>query len=102
MKPEEALMKAADLIELKGWCQDYCAVDDQGEPVTSRSLEAARFCAFGAICKVSGSDEVVASRATDILTEHLLGAIVPKWNDCPERTKAEVVQALRAAAKGRA
>ena len=81
----EVLNAAADLIEKRGWCQ-HLAFDPDG-----------RHCALGAIwaqrCPGPLEREAVAAvrRATG-------SPFVGEWNDAPQRTKEEVVEALRKAA----
>lgn len=83
----DVLNRAADLIERDGWVQgrfrgpngEHCATD-------------AVVCA----CEFS---MVVYNDAVDVLLEAIRRQNLPRWNDEPGRTQAEVVAKLRAAAR---
>jgi hypothetical protein len=89
------LLAAANYIETHGHCKGrYGATWDDAA------------CAVGAICKVENDMERKNAAATR-LGEYLVAKreiapsnqfAIPDWNDKPERTKAEVVMALRQAA----
>lgn len=107
MTPEEVLLKAADLIERKGWTQYRSAMGSQGQPMLATSTGATRFCALGAIEYVA-YQEIPSSRdlsrrmrlrsqSAELLMKHIHNS-VSSWNDSYHRTKEEVVQALREAA----
>ena len=91
------LLAAARLIERRGWGR-HRLEDDQG-----------RLCVAGAInVAVRGSSvhfwrparrAALADRALCRLDDRLGGDAI-RWNNSPTRTQAEVVTALRAAAKG--
>ena len=86
-----ALERAADYILVhglaKGWFQN----------------EHGSYCALGAINEVTARGySFISEFAMYTLSQHLLSMgykSVPEWNDHPDRTKEEVVQALRGAAK---
>ena len=89
------LLRAAELIEEKGWCQ-YHGVDHEGG-----------VCVIGAITMVNNSD--IMGNNSNIfendkyihLVEDYLGIAhfsIWCWNDAASRTKEEVVAALRGAA----
>ena len=73
------LSDAADLIERHGWCQKVWSIDE-------------RRCVFQAIRDVSGPSFGAAieffKRRLDVLN-------AVAWNDAPERTKEQVIAALR-------
>lgn len=121
-KPEETTTeewrvivgKAADLIERVGWTQKKY---EEEIFITERRwfrspkirTETVGYCIVGAIRHVIGSDdEMIASdlprpkhwRIADQLSEEMGVGSIAGWNDEPERTKEEVVSALRAIAKG--
>lgn len=81
------LLRAADYIEERGWCQ------------LRYHTRAGHVCAYGAILSIEGDisvrrkAEVRFSRFHDVLS-------MENYNDAPGRTKEEVVAALRAAAYG--
>ena len=109
----ETLRKAADLIEPKGaWTQGYYARDASGryweeDPDSDAQgsyvdFPAKCFCLYGAIAKAVGADDPFLMKTDGRIEDALRLAtgttLVADWNDAPERTQAEVVAALRAAA----
>lgn len=85
----QVLLDAADYIEKHGWCQgNYC--DPLG-----------RVCALGALnivsCGIPNHTEGIAINAAIRLMWNLR---ITQWNDHPERTKEEVIAALRKVALG--
>lgn len=98
--PEERmrLLEAADYMEEHGFCKHYLFDEDGG------------VCALGAIVKASGRNFGFELSSKDLLSVvHLTNFIekttefrgqlaIPLWNNAPERTQAEVVATLRAAA----
>ena len=91
----DTLDRARALIE-KGWTQGVMARGKSGRAVSVRGNSAVCFCASGAIDRVATWDGysvvAVALRAA------IGGLNIPCWNDAPERTQAEVVQAFKEAA----
>lgn len=101
---------AADVIERDGWHQgDYGAPGKQDQ----QPIEGQPVCALGAIrvarrldvrwsaaaaAWFGGIDDHPAVEALAQTTGIKVGG-VHKWNDAPERTKQEVLDALRLAAK---
>lgn len=85
MRTSEVLEKAAEEIERSGW--------NQGSFYRGTSC-----CLLGAIGRVTKND--IASEDSAIAAFVMLSGIghPSKWNDAPERTAAEVIAALRAAA----
>lgn len=86
MSVAKTLLKAADYIEKHGWCQGKWR-NDAGE-----------VCAYGAISSVERCG-LVRSGAAWRLGRFLNVVSVAGWNDQPDRTKEEVIAALRAAAE---
>ena len=82
----DALLKAAELIEQRGWCQDF--------------LENSRgqVCALGAMDMLEHSMEFDWMRSLMALEIEIGSASIADWNDNPSRTQAEVLAAFRAAA----
>lgn len=80
-----ALDRAADLLQREGW--------------HGRHVSESPYCAGNAIFTVCGErDYLDAQRALwTYLGGESLGAIWA-WNDAPDRTQAEVIETLRAAA----
>jgi hypothetical protein len=95
----ETLEMAASLIEPEGaWTTGAFARDARHHPVPEHEDDAKCFCVAGAIYRVTIS-AFGASRALTFFSDALaLDGQVATWNDAPERTQAEVVAALRAAA----
>jgi hypothetical protein len=95
----EKLREARALIA-KGWTQDAEARNAAGADIQDvdpafEDVEPVCWCAAGAIFWATGIDEY--STAADVLvaaigerTRHF----IPQWNDAPERTQAEVLQAF--------
>ena len=102
----DVLNAAADLLDKPGaWAQGSLALGSSGESLSVDSSEAVCFCIVGAIRRVSGfnrrPEKTVPLRQAVARSLGLPGYKAPlvAWNDAPERTQAEVVQALRDAAR---
>lgn len=102
VKTSDVLEAAANLLEKPGaWTQGVFARNAKGVVVGFRDDSATCFCAAGAIYR-SAKSNALGDPAINLLNtwarrrhfEHLA-----KWNDAPERTQAEVVAALRQAAR---
>lgn len=99
------LSKAADLIKPKGrWTQrQYARREVGGRSVSPVGDLAVCYCAIGAMAAASGIKVNRIENGKLGLMRYLQGAIgqpsVIGWNDRPERTQAQVVAALRKAAK---
>jgi hypothetical protein len=88
-----SFLKAADLIERQGWCQDRTH-NASGEHCL---LGAVWFSHYGKEPPGGIVRELDWHEVFEILKPHTAPSIAG-WNDAPERTKAEVIAALRAAA----
>lgn len=106
MTVADILNKAADLIEPEGrWCQGSHAVTRYGSPTSHpMGTDYKAFCPEGACLALippGGLGRLGIETMLDI-TRHIQAVVpggnVPKWNDAPERTQAEVVGKLREAA----
>ncbi|MGN6063805.1 DUF6197 family protein [Brevundimonas diminuta] len=103
--PAEVLEAAADLLEQPGaWTQDEFARDSVGRVVCPTSTLATCWCVRGAIAAVNeDEDDHTANNRNWKAAARLLGfhdaMDIELWNDAPERTQAEVVAALREAAR---
>lgn len=94
----DVLDRAADLIEPEGaWTQGAPARTAGGRGTDSGDREAVCFCAIGAINRAGYWDWPLTSACWKAVEDTTVG--LAKWNDAPERTQAEVVAALRAAAE---
>lgn len=97
MNPEQiadVLDDAADYIEKHGWCQSHLATPD------------GRVCAQGAIKAVTMSGGIWQWQPLDgvgmaayVALRGFVAGSVTGFNDTPERTEQEVLDAFRAAAK---
>jgi hypothetical protein len=85
MNVASTLDAAADYIEKHGWAQGTMRTDD------------GRVCASGGICLAANRGEDAWLAALNAL-EQFVGEYIPRWNDRPERTAAEVTSAMRAVA----
>lgn len=107
MTTAEILLKAADLIEPEGaWTTEAYARNDGGDIVQPGDPSASCWCLIGAIGRVDrfnpsymALDKFEAMPAIQALTAVTDGVWPPNWQDSIGRTQAEVVAALRAAAK---
>lgn len=105
MEVSEVLNKAADLLEKPGaWMQeDYC---DAGGYRAKELQRASCWCIAGAIGAVADMDGPEAEEWANKVLGPLIPGVeegypvtgIPGWNDKPNRTQAEVVEALRQAA----
>jgi len=97
----DILTAAADLIEPEGrWTTGAFARTVKGRVIGSSEAPATCWCAVGAVYRSAyphGSYRVY--RALELLSDTVGCYHIGGWNDAPERTQAEVVAALRAAAE---
>lgn len=88
---KDILNGAADVLDEKGWCQGRYQ-NDKGE-----------YCPAGAMIHYADSLlELEGVKGVDIAMRILHDEVnnyVTSWNDKPERTKEEVISALRSAAQ---
>jgi hypothetical protein len=112
MKASDILLAAKQRVE-RGWCKGQYARDSSGFPCVSNSAEASRWCAAGAIRVVSPltpfvqDDSSPAHEAYNQLARAvgvLSGSRTPvngvfKWNDDPNTTKEQVLEAFDQAIK---
>lgn len=99
--PEVAgvLLAAAELLEKPGaWTQGEFAKTASGDGTYWNSPDAVCWCAEGAIRHVGGGSDAIITLRRSL---GLPGGLYPVagWNDKHIRTQAEVVSALRSAAK---
>lgn len=103
--PADILNAAAELIEPEGrWWRGDFAADASGAAVDECSPSAVCWCALGALTRAIGGLGAEQSwqlyqSARGLLIEHVGEDDISDWNDAPERTQAEVVAALREAAR---
>lgn len=95
----EVLEKAADLIEPEGaWTQGQLARGKSGRAVDEFGSHAARFCAYGAICRVTRYNAPHVDAIGTLQRAIGRDRSITRWNDQRDRTQAEVVSKLRDAA----
>ena len=82
----DALLKAAEIIEQRGWCQGLL------------ESSSGQVCALGAMDMLEHSMEFDWMRSLMALEIEIGSASIADWNDNPSRTQAEVLAAFRAAA----
>jgi hypothetical protein len=97
----QVLLAAADLLETTGWTQAYYARDSAGNPVASEDKNAACFCTYGALRRVTKSRK--ENHVTRLILEETLRRItgddyILNWNDKPGQTAENVIATLRKAA----
>ena len=90
---KQILLRAARLLETKGWTRGWFARDGHGNKVLHSSRRASRFCAEGAIFRCGGGAD-----CRDALRAAADCDNIAHWNDDPKRKKSEVIAALRKAA----
>ena len=94
----DILNRAADLIAPDGaWTQGALARTRNGYAIGPEEDDAVCWCVQGALYR-AGGENVWAAGDAHIALKASLGSSVSGWNDAPERTPAEAVAALRAAA----
>jgi hypothetical protein len=91
------LLAAANWLETHNWCQRDTWQDRRGVNTTD-TTKIASACAVGAIILATESHDIVWD-ALNRLKNHLRTSSIGHWNDATGRTKEEVIQALREAAK---
>jgi len=91
------LDEARALIE-RGWTQHQYARGKGRRRARPNGKAATCFCALGALHKAYGIDDYDSSPAAAVLRQ-VVGPI-PQWNDDPERTQTDVVEAFERAAAG--
>lgn len=90
-------MKAYELLEKpEAWTQGAAARDKEGRPISPDSLFAVCRCVESVIWKLYPENyEEILERLAKFLGL-LSWVCIPRWNDAPERTHAEIIAALKA------
>lgn len=79
-------MKILDVLNRENWIQGVSAQTADGLPLSPDSVNACKYCLFGAIIRVYGDGAMfISNRLSD-----KLGKWVPEWNDDPSRTWEDV------------
>jgi len=84
-----------NLLETKGWCQEYYALDKFGSPVHEKTPEACHFCGLGALNRVTPLQLDGELWNIREIFGAVHGVTIIKYNDAPGRTKAEVISAFK-------
>ena len=95
------LDEARALIEPEGaWTQGKYARGKSGREAKATSKSAVCFCAMGAVGRVfDDSHPNLCTPGMPHLAKAAGTDCIYQWNDAPERTQAEVIEALRKAAE---
>jgi hypothetical protein len=99
---QQMLADAFDLIR-SGWCQGMSAQDEMGRVIEPSSAFARAWSATGALERVwrrANLDNALALEAFERANLALAAAVrdVPeRWNDSPDRTREQVLEALASA-----
>lgn len=90
--------KACEFAKTHDWTQGALARDKDGEKCDHYEDVAASFCTMGFIYCAYGEHSREGFKAMTELGEYLDlqcdGVTIPGWNDDPERTKEQVIEAL--------
>ncbi len=84
----------------KKWCQEFFALDKDGDMVIATSEEACRWCPSGAIRKVYGfgqSELDAEMKLLEAISKHGDHRSIPRWNDDPNRMHYEVLAIVKEA-----
>lgn len=87
----DKLAEARALIE-RGWCQDVYARDRAGNEMRWADRRATCYCTRGALYAVGVHDV-----AYEFVFQAVENQSLAIWNDAPERTQAEVIDAFKRA-----
>lgn len=90
MNSKDVLVAARDLIA-KGWTQSTSARDNRGIRVDLDGDEATCFCAYGAVARIAGRNNVLLQQVLDILTPLTAGYGIVYFNDGVGRTQQDVI-----------
>ena len=111
VKISTVLTRAAKYLESAGWAKGaffkwgngrsaYPKDGEEWPEFVARAKDAnCKACALGAIYVGAGGDEALTEGARKYLERQINQLFVPSWNDQSDRTKDEVVQGLKDAAK---
>lgn len=88
---KDTLLEAADLIECVGHCKGMLRRIDS-------KCRIRGFCAYGALITVN-ADDAIQCKARRQLANVIGTFRLGKWNDAPERTAKDVIEAFYKAAE---
>ena len=78
----KCLLKAAKILEERGWCQGTMSKDGM-------------YCAVGAIADATEYENPIMNEVIGRLKAHIGTGSLPKWNDCKTQTAENVVRKMR-------
>ncbi len=92
----DILIAARKLIERPtAWVQGTDALDKVGNEVSPYSRAAVRLCPQAALLRAADTTDIqVGVRARDRFRSVISCLSIPRWNDAPERTHADVLAAF--------
>jgi hypothetical protein len=96
---EQMLSDAYELV-MSGWCQGIAAQDEMGRAIEPSSAFARRWSVAGALERVwrralDGEDVALeAFERANLALAAVVKDAPQRWNDAPERTRAQVLDAL--------
>jgi hypothetical protein len=100
----QMLSDACELV-LNGWCQGMGAQDEMGRAIEPSSAFARRWSVAGALERVwrralDGEDVALeAFQRANLALAAVVKDVPQRWNDAPERTRTQVLDALLEAPK---
>jgi hypothetical protein len=101
---ERMLSDACELV-MSGWCQGRSAQDEMGRAIEPSSAFARSWSAAGALervwrrAPVGDDDSLEAFERANLALAAVVKDAPQRWNDAPERTRAQVLEALIEAPK---
>jgi hypothetical protein len=101
---ERMLSDACELV-MSGWCQGTSAQDEMGRAIEPSSAFARSWSAGGALERVwrralvEDDVSLEAFERANLALAAVVKDAPQRWNDAPERTRAQVLEALIAAPK---
>lgn len=93
MTPEEICLKAAEIIERNGWNQGSFVSDDGSVCIAG----AARMASWGSVYTKNDRNLAAYFEARRLIREVIQEPDVVEWNDAPQRSKEDVILALKQA-----
>ena len=101
----ERMLSDACVLVLSGWCQGRSAQDEMGRAIEPSSAFARNWSAAGALERawrralVEDDVSLEAFERANLALAAVVKDAPQRWNDAPERTRAQVLEALIRAPK---
>jgi len=88
-----------ELLEKKGWCKGWSAIDKAGQPVSADSTKAVAFCVTGGLWRVYRNMTHLRNYKEERLWKVIkarskFGSVVD-WNDSRRMRKSTVLRLLK-------